>query len=75
MRVLDVGCGPGGLTHELVARAGAEHVAAIDPAPQFAEACRERHPGADVRVGARRGAAVGGRRASTPRSPSSCSRS
>jgi SAM-dependent methyltransferase len=51
MRVLDVGCGPGGLTHELVARAGAECVAAIDPAPQFAEACRERHPGADVRVG------------------------
>jgi ubiquinone/menaquinone biosynthesis C-methylase UbiE len=51
MRVLDVGCGPGGLTHELVARTGAERVAAIDPAPQFAEACRERHPGADVRVG------------------------
>jgi ubiquinone/menaquinone biosynthesis C-methylase UbiE len=51
MRVLDVGCGPGGLTHELVARTGAERVAAIDPAPQFAEACRDRHPGADVRVG------------------------
>jgi SAM-dependent methyltransferase len=51
MRVLDVGCGPGGLTGELVARAGAEHVAAIDPAPQFAEACRARHPGADVQVG------------------------
>ena len=52
LRVLDVGCGPGGLTHELVARVGAAGVAAIDPAPQFAEACRERHPGADVRVGA-----------------------
>ena len=51
MRVLDVGCGPGGLTSELVARTGAERVAAIDPAPQFADACRERHPGADVRVG------------------------
>jgi ubiquinone/menaquinone biosynthesis C-methylase UbiE len=50
-RVLDVGCGPGGLTDELVARTGAERVAAIDPAAQFAEACRERHPGADVRVG------------------------
>ena len=50
-RVLDVGCGPGGLTHELVARTGAENVAAIDPAPQFAEACRARHPGVDVRVG------------------------
>jgi hypothetical protein len=30
---------------------GAENVAAIDPAPQFAAACRERQPGADVRVG------------------------
>jgi SAM-dependent methyltransferase len=52
MRALDVGCGPGGLTHVLTERLGAESVAAIDPAPQFAEACRERHPGADVRVGA-----------------------
>lgn len=52
MRVVDVGCGPGGLTQELVARTGAANVAAIDPAPQFAQACRERNPGADVRVGA-----------------------
>ena len=52
MRALDVGCGPGGLTHELVARLGADHVAAIDPSPQFAAANRERHPGADVRDGA-----------------------
>ncbi len=51
MRVLDVGCGPGGLTDALAVRVGADHVAAIDPAPQFAAACRERHPGADVRVG------------------------
>ncbi len=51
MRVLDVGCGPGGLTHELAHRVGAEKVAAIDPAPQFAAACRQRHPGADVREG------------------------
>jgi SAM-dependent methyltransferase len=51
MRVLDVGCGPGGLTSELVGRVGADHVAAIDPSPQFAAACRERHPGADVREG------------------------
>lgn len=51
MRVVDVGCGPGGLTRELAARTGAENVAAIDPAAQFAEACRERTPGADVRVG------------------------
>jgi ubiquinone/menaquinone biosynthesis C-methylase UbiE len=51
MRVLDVGCGPGGLARELAARVGAEQVAAIDPAPQFAAACRERNPGADVREG------------------------
>ena len=52
MRALDVGCGPGGLTRELAARLGADHVAAIDPAEQFADACRARNPGADVRVGA-----------------------
>ena len=51
MRVLDVGCGPGGLTRELVARVGAASVAALDPAAQFAEACRDRNPGADVREG------------------------
>src|SRR2546423_5995103 len=51
VRVLDVGCGPGGLTRELVARAGAANVAAIDPAEQFAQACRARYPGADVREG------------------------
>lgn len=50
-RVLDVGCGPGGLTGELAGRVGADNVAAIDPAPQFAAACQERHPGADVREG------------------------
>lgn len=51
MRVLDVGCGPGGLASELAARTRAENVAAIDPAAQFAAACRHRNPGADVRVG------------------------
>jgi ubiquinone/menaquinone biosynthesis C-methylase UbiE len=51
MRVLDVGCGPGGLTRELASRVGADNVAAIDPAEQFAAAARERNPGADVRVG------------------------
>lgn len=49
MRVLDVGCGPGGLTRELVARVGAGSVAAIDPSPPFVEACRVRNPGVDVR--------------------------
>jgi SAM-dependent methyltransferase len=48
---VDVGCGPGGLTAELVTRVGASRVAAIDPAPQFVAACRERFPGADVREG------------------------
>lgn len=51
MRVLDVGGAPGGLTRELVARVGAANVAAIDPAPQFVAACRDRNPGADVREG------------------------
>ncbi len=50
-RVLDVGCGPGGLTEVLAGRVGAGNVAAIDPAAQFAAACRERVPGADVREG------------------------
>lgn len=51
MSVVDVGCGPGGLTSELAARVGEEHVAAIDPAPQFVAACRTRHPRADIRAG------------------------
>ena len=48
-RVLDVGCGPGALTGELVARLGAESVAAVDPSESFVEAARARHPGVDVR--------------------------
>ena len=51
-RVLDVGCGPGALTTELVRRVGADHVAAIEPSPAFVEECRRRNPGADVRVAA-----------------------
>jgi SAM-dependent methyltransferase len=51
MRVLDVGCGPGGLTTELVARVGAGSVAAIDPSPPFVRACQDRNPGVDVREG------------------------
>jgi SAM-dependent methyltransferase len=52
MRALDVGCGPGGLTRELVARLGADSVAAIDPSPPFVAACAARNPGVDVRSGA-----------------------
>jgi len=50
-RVVDVGCGPGGLTTELARRAGEQNVAGIDPAPGFAAACQERLPGADIREG------------------------
>jgi SAM-dependent methyltransferase len=48
-RALDVGCGPGALTVELVARLGTANVAAIDPSDAFVEAARERNPGVDVR--------------------------
>ena len=49
-RVLDIGCGPGGLTQALAAVVGAESVAAVDPSEPFIEACRERVPLADVRL-------------------------
>ena len=48
-RALDVGCGPGALTEELVRRLGAENVAAADPSEPFVAAARERNPGVDVR--------------------------
>src|SRR5580765_2048472 len=47
-RVLDVGCGPGALTTELVVRVGASAVAAVDPSASFVAAARERHPGVEV---------------------------
>jgi len=47
-RVLDVGCGPGALTGELVARVGAESVSAADPSEPFVEAVRARYPGVRV---------------------------
>jgi len=51
-RVIDVGCGPGSLTTELVDRVGAAAVAAVDPSEPFVEAARGRHPGVDVRKAA-----------------------
>ena len=50
-RALDVGCGPGALTHELVVRLGAQAVAACDPSEAFVAVCRDRNPGVEVRLG------------------------
>ena len=46
--VLDVGCGPGALTAELVRRLGPAAVSAVDPSEPFVGAARARHP--EVRV-------------------------
>jgi SAM-dependent methyltransferase len=47
-RVVDVGCGPGALTAELVGRLGPAAVSAVDPSEPFVAAVGERHPGVDV---------------------------
>jgi ubiquinone/menaquinone biosynthesis C-methylase UbiE len=47
-RVLDVGCGPGALTTELVRLLGPAGVTAVDPSESFVAAARERHPGVTV---------------------------
>ena len=47
-RVLDVGCGPGALTRELVRCLGTAAVSAVDPSVSFVTAVRERVPGIDV---------------------------
>ena len=51
-RVLDVGCGPGALTAELVQRLGPDAVSAVDPSEPFVVAARERHPGVSVQQAA-----------------------
>src|SRR6266576_2647865 len=51
-RVLDVGCGPGALTAELVRRTSPEAVSAVEPSGSFAAAARERLPDVDIRQAA-----------------------
>jgi SAM-dependent methyltransferase len=50
-KVVDVGCGPGALTRELIDRVGPTNVSAIDPSDSFVAAVRERFPTVDVRLG------------------------
>jgi SAM-dependent methyltransferase len=47
--VLDVGCGPGALTTELVRRVGPSAVTAVDPTESFVAAVEERNPGIEAR--------------------------
>src|SRR3979490_2386414 len=51
-RVIDVGCGPGALTKELVDRVGPTNVFAVDPSETFVAAVGERFPHVDVRLAA-----------------------
>jgi SAM-dependent methyltransferase len=46
--VLDVGCGPGALTAELVRRLGSAAVSAVDPSPPFVATIEERYPEVNV---------------------------
>ena len=51
-RVLDVGCGPGALTAELVRRLGPANVSAVDPSEPFVTAARRRQPEVSVQLAA-----------------------
>ena len=51
-RALDVGCGPGALTAELVKRLGPDAVCAVDPSEQFVETVRGRYAGVRAWQGA-----------------------
>ena len=51
-RALDVGCGPGALTAELVRRLGPAAVCAVDPSRSFATTVGARLAGVDVRLSA-----------------------
>jgi SAM-dependent methyltransferase len=48
-RVLDVGCGPGALTAELVRRLGSSAVTAVDPSEPFVAEARTRFPDVTVK--------------------------
>jgi SAM-dependent methyltransferase len=48
MNVVDVGCGTGALTDELLRRVGPSAVSAIDPSASFVTALRGRHPDIDL---------------------------
>jgi trans-aconitate methyltransferase len=50
-RVIDVGCGPGALTAQLVERLGPDLVSAVDPSDSFVAEAGRRFPGVDVRSG------------------------
>jgi SAM-dependent methyltransferase len=50
-RALDVGCGPGALTAQLVDHLGSNAVSAIDPSSSFVAAAQARFPDVDVRAG------------------------
>lgn len=50
-QALDVGCGPGALTAQLVERLGIADVAAVDPSAPFVAAAKARFPDLDVRTG------------------------
>jgi SAM-dependent methyltransferase len=49
-RALDVGCGTGVLTGELVARLGPSSVSAVDPSRPFVAAVQHRYPDVDVQL-------------------------
>ena len=51
-RVLDVGCGPGGLAMAMANVVGEENVSAVDPSQAFVSVARARLPAAEVRVAA-----------------------
>jgi SAM-dependent methyltransferase len=48
--VLEIGCRTGALTEALASVVGARRVSGVEPFEPFAEACRARVPGADIRI-------------------------